>query len=276
MGGWVKPAGNARFGATSHKKDAGPAEFKLGGSTKVGVKEASDVVALPGGKFLVVGDRSDSAAIVDDEGKSSRLKLDGVKSHQSGLEGVAYDPSRNHLFVMSEETGKLLRYEWNPSKNDSPKLEKEFEIDLGGSKNKGVEGLAYLPGDNSPTGKPQLLLVKEGDPKTLAMVDDGGGGKAKEIDLEKQIKDVCKDFSAVAVDPKSGHVFISSDEAGLVAEIKLVKKGDQVKAELVQSFPLRDDKGKSLDRVEGLTFDEKGNLFVLLENERELVKLSRK
>ena len=44
----------------------------------------------------------------------------------------------------------------------------------------------------------------------------------------------------------------------------------------MQSFPLRDDKGKSLDRVEGLSFNEKGDLFVLTENDGKLHQLKRK
>ena len=87
---------------------------------------------------------------------------------------------------------------------------------------------------------------------------------------------MCRDFSAVTVDPKTGHMFLSSDESATVAQIKLVRDGDKVIGKLVQSFPLRDEKGKSLDRVEGLAFNERGDLFGLTENNGKLHQLHRK
>lgn len=272
-GGWNIGAATNRGGGRNVSAKA--AKFEPAEKLKTSMKEASDVVGLPGGRFLVVGDRADKVGVVDKDGKMTKLKLPGLPNGNSQLEGVAYDPVRHHLLVSREEKGEVLRYEWNAEKNDPPKLEKTFKVKLDGSANKGIEGLAYLPGDFSPTGTPQLLAAHEGDPRELLLLGDGGGGKPVKIKLEDQVKDVCKDFSAVAVDPKSGHVFISSDESSTVAELELKRDGDKVIAKLVQSFPLRDNKDKPLDRIEGLTFNEKGDLFVLTENDGALHKLKR-
>ena len=43
------------LGVPQQVRSAGPARFKLAGESKVDVKEASDVVALPKGGFVVVG-----------------------------------------------------------------------------------------------------------------------------------------------------------------------------------------------------------------------------
>lgn len=252
------------------------ARFELSGSLKTGMTEASDVTALPGGRFLVVGDKKDSAVIVGADGKTSSVKLPGLKNGKSELEGVAYDPVRQHLFVAREESREVLRYEWDGKATSEPKLEKTFTFDLGGSANKGLEGLAYIPGETSPTGTPQLLLAKEGEPRELSLVSDSGKGKPLPIKLEKEVLAVCRDFSATAIDPKTGHLFISSDESAAVAQVKLVRDGDKVVGKLVQSFPLRDAKGKALERVEGLSFNEKGDLFVLTENDGTLHQLARK
>ncbi len=252
------------------------ARFELAGSLKTGMTEASDVAALPGGRFIVVGDKKDSAVIVDAQGNKTKLDLPGLKNGKSQLEGVAYDPVRHHLFVSREESRELLRYEWNPDKKTAPVLEKTIDVDAGGPINKGVEGLAYMPGEVSPTGEPQLILAKEGKPRELSIIGDGGKGKPLPIKLEKEVLAVCRDFSAVTIDPKTGHMFISSDESAAVAQIKLVRDGDKVLGKLVQSFPLRDEKGKPLDRVEGLSFNEKGDLFVLTENNGKLHQLNRK
>ena len=189
---------------------------------------------------------------------------------------MTYDPVRHHLFVSREESRELLRYEWDASKKTAPVLEKTISLDDSGPSNKGFEGIAYVPGEFSPTGEPQLLLAKEGSPRELSLMGDGGKGKPLPIKLEREVLAVCRDFSAVTVDPKTGHLFLSSDESATVAQIKMVRDGDKVIGKLVQSFPLRDEKGKTLERVEGLSFNEKGDLFVLTENDGKLHQLSRK
>ncbi len=117
--------------------------------------------------------------------------------------------------------------------------------------------------------------MKEGKPRELLLLDDKGGQKPMKIGLEPQVKSVCKDFSAVAVDPKSGDLFISSDESSTVAQVHLENKGGELTGRLVQSFPLRDKNSKPLARIEGLAFDPKGDLFVLTENDGGLHKLAR-
>ncbi|MCU0695610.1 MAG: SdiA-regulated domain-containing protein [Myxococcaceae bacterium] len=257
---------------------ASAARFELSSTLKTKVKEASDVVALPAGAFAIVGDRSDRITVIDARGRSRSVELPGLKNGKSQLEGVAYDPHRKHLFVAREESGELLRYEWDPSKDTAPKLEKTFAAPSGPDepRNKGIEGLAYLDGHLSPTGRPQLVLAREGKPRRLVLTDDGGGGKPLQVKLEREVYAVCRDFSAVAVDPKTGHLFISSDESATVAQVKLVRDGDTVRGRLVQSFPLRTAKDEPLERVEGLTFDERGDLFVLTENDGDLRRLARR
>ncbi|MDP3504162.1 MAG: SdiA-regulated domain-containing protein [Myxococcales bacterium] len=274
IAGWNIGAAANRGGTRNLAR--GAAKFEVAEKTKYPVKEASDVVALPGGRFVIVGDRSDKMVVVDADGKVTKLKLPGLPNGYSQVEGVAYDPVRHHLIVSREEDAQLLRYEWNPDTKESPKLEKTFQLKAEGPANKGIEGLAYLPGELSVTGRPQLLAANEGKPKSLMMFNDSGSGKPQKIHLESQVTSVCRDFSAVAVDPKTGNVFISSDESSTVAQIELKRQGDKVIGRLVQSFPLRDKKDKPLERIEGLTFNEKGDLFVLTENDGALHRLERK
>lgn len=262
--------------STRRTPQAGPARFEPGAKLKTGVKEASDVIALPGGSFAVVSDKSDRLALIDARGRRTDLELPGLKNGKSQLEGVTWDPSRKHLFVAREESRELLRYEWDPGSGKAPKLEKVFELPKGEHKNKGVEGLAYLAAEQSPTGKAQLLIANEGKPRRVSLLGDGGGGAPLPVKLEKEVLAVCRDFSALAVDPKTGHLFLASDESAAVAQVKLVRDGDTVRGQLVQSFPLRSAKDKTLSRVEGLTFNERGDLFVLSENGGDLRQLIRR
>lgn len=241
-----------------------------------GMPEASDVTALPGGRFLIVGDQKDSATLIDINGKKAKLDLPGLKNGKSQLEGVAYDPKNKRLFVSREEARELVRYDWNAlDKNGKAKADTTIDLSFGGPSNKGIEGMAYLAGDVSPTGQPQLVLAREGQPRELSLVNDSGKGKPLPVKLEKEVLDVCHDFSAVAVDPKTGNLFISSDESAAVVQVKLVRDGDRVRGQFVQSFPLRNEKGKPMTRVEGLAFNEKGDLFVLTENDGKLHQLTR-
>jgi len=221
----------------------------------------------------VVSDLSDKVALVRPDGTHTKIKLEGVKDGQSGLEAVAYDPRKRHLFVVSEEKGELLRYELDAAKGKA-KLEKKFELPLVDG-NKGVEGLTFLPGERSPTGKPQLVVAKEGKPRALYLLDADGSGKPDKIKLDPALEKACKDFAALTVDPLSGHLFVGSEESATAAEVVLVRKGKDVEARLVSTTALVDGEGRPLERVEGLAFDRFGNLHALLEDGRELCRFQR-
>lgn len=258
----------------ARRGDGAPARFQTAAKISTSVKEASDVVALPGGLLGVVSDTKKSLRVIDGRGREKKLDLPGV-SGVSQFEAIAYDPVKQRLFVSREEKGDLLRYEWKGG-GSTPKLEKKIELDLEGPSNKGIEGLAYLPEELSVTGEPQLLAAKEGKPRQLLMFRDSGKGDPVKIELEPQVKDVLKDFSAVAVDPKSGHVFLSSDVSSTVAQVRLVRDGSTVRARLIQALPLRKENDKPLGRIEGLAFNAKGDLYVLTENDGALHELKRK
>lgn len=270
--------GNVRVHAApapaANRRTESPQRLRLASEVALDLKEPSDVVALPGGAFLVVGDRSDRALLLRPDGSSAKVKLPGLKDGKSGLEAVAYDPRKKQLLVVSEESGRLLRYDLD-AKKGTARLLAEEKTGISGKDNKGVEGMAFLPGEASPTGRPQLLLAKEGKPRSLALMAPDGSGKATRVEVDQALLDACADFSGLAVDPVTGHLFVASQESAVVAEVRLVRRKDKVVAELVQALPLRDQKGRSLPRVEGLAFDVRGDLHVLLEDARTLVRFAR-
>lgn len=249
---------------------AGPAQFEAKGSLKTGVKEASDVVALPGGRFLVAGDVSAKLGIVSVDGRTTKLDLGAGFKKPSDFEGVAFDPVRGKLFVAREGTAEILRYSWKGGEGDKAKLESTFKLEGAGGSNKGCEGLAYLPGALSPTQMPQLLALMEGKPKGLLLLNDSGSGTPSTVKLDKALTEKLKDFSGVAVDPRTGHVFISSDVSSAVAQVKLTRQGRDFVGTLVQVIPV------GLSRMEGVTFDDKGNLHVLTENDGKLHTFERR
>jgi uncharacterized protein YjiK len=216
------------------------------------VREASDVASLPDGRFAIVSDRGSAVKLFDRRGNTESLRLPGVRG-ESQFEAVAYAPEREELILSREESRELLRYAWAPSARRA-QLDKRLEVDLRGRENKGIEGLAFLPKRFSPTGADQLVAAKEGDPRQLLLLGPGGGRRPIEVKLSDAIRDQLKDFSGLAVDPKSGDLFVSSDESATVAQLQLRKVRGEVQAELVVAHRLFGPDGP-LPRIEGLTFD---------------------
>jgi uncharacterized protein YjiK len=273
--GWIAPL----TGSTSSSRGLTVAQFTPAQRFDTGVKEASDVVALPGGAMLVVSDTSDKVGLIGADGSRKKLKLEGLPKHKpSQFEGVAYDPVRHNLLLSREESREVLRYEWDPNKAQDPKLKHTYAYNgqLSGPLNKGLEGLAWVSAAQSPIGRAALIGAKEGKPRELVLFDDKGGGTPMSIKVDPAVRAVCQDVSAIGVDPVTGHLFISSDESSMVAQLELVRSGDRIEARLVQALPIKDDDGKPLKRIEGLTFNERGDLFVLTENDGVLRRFNRR
>lgn len=262
-----------------------PATFRIAESLDVEIDEPSDVTALPGGLFLAVSDLDRTAAIIAPGGRVKHVLLAGEDAGgESGFEAVAFDPESGRLFVVSEERHELEIYGFRGEAFADARLlahgalppigsgkKKRKKKDL----NKGVEGMAWLPAALSPTGEAQLVLAKEARPAALFLLDASGGGSPREIALDERIVDVCNDFSGLAVDPVGGRLFLCSDESASFAEIALLDDSGELRADLVGATELRDARGRPLERVEGIALDDRGDLYVLLENDRTLWHFER-
>ena len=252
-----------------------PVRFRAVSHVAVEIKEPSDVTALPGGGFLVVGDQSDNLLVVWRDGSSAKFDLKGVNGGDSGLEAIAFDASAKRLFVSEEEKRTIRRYRFDPANPAAPELEEKIVVDLGGDANKGIEGMCHLPASHSPTGQPQLVIAKERGPRLLALLPATGIGPLRPIPLPKGLKGGCPDFAALAVDPLTGHLFVASEESSSLAEIEVGSESGAIVTALVGVTPLLDAGRHPFPRVEGITFNEAGDLFVLLEDRRELHRLER-
>ncbi len=259
-----------------------PARFRIADAIDAEIEEPSDVVALPGGRFLVVGDLDRTATVIARGTRATRVSL-GSDPGESCFEAVAFDPA-GRIFVVSEERRELEIFDFDPGSavarrvasrtlaiGEGEKRKKEKKK----GRNKGVEGMAWLPAALSPTGSAHLVLAKEARPSMLVLLDTEGAGSPREISLDPQIEDACDDFSGLAVDPTTGHLFLCSDESATVAELELLSRGDEIHAQFIGATELRDPRGRSMERVEGVAIDEAGDLHVLLENDRELWRFAR-
>jgi len=229
-----------------------------------GVEEASDLALLPDGSFITISDTQKELSITDRDGETTVYELDGIKGKTTGFEAVTFDPERQHYLVVSEDKAKMYRYDSNLELLD------KIDIDIDGSDNKGVEGMTYLPANGSPTGKPMLLLAKEGKPKELHLLDPSGDGKLQQLELDSALKGALGDFSGLAYDPVSKHVFVASEESAMLAEVEITGS----KARLISTHPLVDASGNALERVEGIACDKDG-VYALTENDGLIHRYSR-
>lgn len=274
--------------------DAKPAKFKLDGSFKVDVPEPSGVVFLSAQDgFLVASDSDDKLYRVDypkkDDKKGSLdtegLKADGGKKHLTGLEGIAYDPKSRSVLVVSESRTQVSEVPLNRRDWSLGKAEKLGDLpDISQLTNKGWEGLTLLPGAMMPDGKDRILAVHEAAPRRLAILDRKTLEPDAMVKLSDAMKDGVKDLSDVAVDPRTGHLFILSDESDAIMEVALkvrTKPGEggrpkqtvELKKVGVMELPTSD--GGTRMQPEGLCFDDKGNLFVVAEKKQQLFRLTR-
>jgi uncharacterized protein YjiK len=237
----------------------------------VDLEETSDVCPLPGGRFLVVSDVDTRAAVVGADG-TWHLQLTGVKKGDSGFEAVTYDAASGVLACHDEERGQLLLHRWDGREGSLAVLEERFAIEVGKKRNKGIEGIVHLDAGASPTGAPGYLLANEDKPQRLYFLADGADDLAL-VEMERSITEACDDFSGLARDPHRGSFLVVSDESAALVELRLRADEGALHADAVEAYALVDERGKPLERVEGVAVDEEGAWWVLLENDHVLCRV---
>ena len=243
---------------------------------EVELPEPSDVALLPDGRFLVVSDKKPTLAIVGIDGGTSFVQLEKIGKKKTGLEAVTYDATSRLIHAFSEEARSLLRFRWDGDPERDPVYEGARSLSFGDRKNKGVEGLAHLDASASPTGRSALLLANEGAPRGLFLLDAAGAladEAAQEITLDDAVLAACVDFSGLAFDRRSRRILLVSDESSSLVELTLEGDGGRLEARTVACHTLRGSTGAPLDRVEGVAVDAAGRWWVLLEDERVLVRV---
>lgn len=181
----------------------------------------------------------------------------------SDVEGVAW--LGDDLLLVVEERKQALvvvQVPDRPGQVVSRREQRALRLALGDGGNQGFEGAGYdRAGD-------RLFVVKEHSPRKLyeirglrASLD--GGLDVEVIDREAWVVDkfVVRDFSSVEYDPNSGHVLLLSDASKLILEL-------DADGGLVGFQPLAGGFAGLREHVrqaEGMTFDDRGNLYVVSE-----------
>jgi len=147
---------------------------------------------------------------------------------------------------------------------ESVELDDLAHYDLGfpDAGNKGFEGLAW-----DPHGQ-RLLLAKERDPLGLfALPFPGEDGAVGALEALPNQPLLVRDLSSLAIDPRSGHMLMLSDESRLLVELDL--QGEP--RSFISLFGGLNGLVQGIDQPEGVAMDGEGNIYVVGEPNRFFV-----
>ena len=170
--------------------------------------------------------------------------LEGVTALEDGRLAIVDERQRRlSLFRLADDTREL----------DANTFE-HHDLGFPDAGNKGFEGIAWDPQHQ------RLILSKERDPAALfTLASDGHGVSGNLAPLP--VKQLVLDYSAVAVDPRTGHLLALSDQSHTLVE--LTAEGQPVSfISLRRGLHGLD---ATLEQPEGVALDDDGNLYLIGE-----------
>lgn len=207
--------------------------------------------------WAVLNNPEELLALSKDGEVLARYPLSGF----SDVEGITY--LGDNLLLLAEERNQALVVIEVPDRPGALFREDYPGLTLGlqGGDNQGFEGAGYdRDGD-------RLFVVKEHSPRKLYEIRGlkasiRGDFNLEVIDREAWIKDVfASDLSSVHYDARTGHLALLSDQSQLLAELDGSGKLISFRSLLGGFAGLQD----SVPQGEGMTFDERGNLYLVSE-----------
>ncbi|MBI2372605.1 MAG: SdiA-regulated domain-containing protein [Deltaproteobacteria bacterium] len=253
------------------------AKFEVQKPKTTGVDEISSV-AFVDGALLAIDDKTAVVWKLNPGGKPIALREDdGVFDD---LEGLCHDAKRSCLLVVTETERGL--YEIPLSEGGDLKKPKKLGKlpGLAEDANSGCEGITLL---TLPGQKNQVIgAVNEKDPLALSFLDRSSLEEKGRVLIPEPMG--LLDVSDLCVDPKTGHLFLLSDESEVVVEAELRKAEKYLGPGPLSSewslvevgrTVLPGLSGDTRLQPEGITIDEHGDLFVTSEGNQSVMRLKR-
>ncbi len=226
------------------------------------VRGASAVAAVGRALFVV----EDDDGIYRVEGKRAALWA-GRKQHRAlgDLEGLAVDNKRTTLWALAENDGAVLQFSLSGT---SPRPTVIGRLPRPGTKkNKGFEGLAFLPARLSPSGRRSLIAVHEGKPRRVGVFALPDLELTHELKLPDKAKKLLKDLADVTVDPVSGALLLLSDQSRRIVVAHIVD--DELELAGSVNLPL----GRK-EKPEGIDFAGRSRLLVVTDDSAKLLEFA--
>jgi len=209
------------IGAAQQKGDVRPQSLKLIYQVKIDVAEPSGLTVSPDGTSLwTVSDRKKRVYQLDLQG-NVRKKL--PKTHFD-LEGITTAENVNELWIIGERKRMLIQIDTLGNEI------RRIKIDLPGSKNQGLEGIAW-------NNKAKVFyLLNEKNPGVLIKLD-------RDFSIEKKYAiDAAADYSGLFYDAALDKFWITSDESRL-----LMLWSERFGVERAFSFDINKAEGVAVD-----------------------------
>ncbi len=210
---------------------------------------------LTGTLFTVTGQNPQLVEISPQGVILRRIRLYGF-SDPEAVESLG----DGRLAIIDERQRLLAVFEL--PEGDAPlQLSELATYDLGHREagNKGFEGLAWDARSQS------LLLAKERDPLGLySLPFPGEDGAPGALVARADQALMVRDLSSVAIDPRTGHTLLLSDESRLLLELD--RDGQPRSA--MRLLGGLSGLARSIDQAEGVAMDDRGRIFVVGEPNR--------
>jgi hypothetical protein len=226
------------------------------------IRGASAVAAIPGGLLIV----EDDEGIFRVAGGRAALWA-GRDDHPAlgDLEGLATDETHRIVWAVAEEDGAVIALQLR-GRSRRPTLVGHLPRP-GTRKNKGFEGLAFMPARLSPSRRASLVVVNEHKPRRVQFFALPALTLTHDLKLPGRIKDLLDDLADVTVDPVTGALLLLSDQSQRIAVARIV---DQ-KLALLGSYDLPLSRG---EKPEGLDFGSRSRLLVVLDDSAKLLDIA--
>jgi uncharacterized protein YjiK len=237
-------------------------KLTLKGERHLPIRGASAVAAVKGALFVVEDDRG----IYRIKGKRAPLWA-GRDLHPAlgDLEGLAVDEKQSMLWALAEEEGAVLAISLR-TRSPRPTVIGHLPR-LGTKKNKGFEGLAFLPARFSPSGRASLVAVHEEKPRRVGVFALPDLELTHDLKLPDEAKELLKDLSDVTVDPVTGQLLLLSDQSRRVVSARIAGKKLTVSGSY--DLPLRRD-----EKPEGLDFVSSSRLLIVTDKSAKLLEMN--
>ncbi len=226
------------------------------------IRGASAVAAIPGGVLVV----EDDEGIYRVAGGRATLWA-GRDDHPAlgDLEGLATDETRGIAWAIAEEDGAVIALQLR-GRSRQPTLVGHLPRP-GKRRNKGFEGLAFMPARQSPSRRASLVVVNEQKPRRVQLFALPALTLTHDLKLPGELKDLLDDLADVTIDPVTGALLLLSHESQRIAVAGIVDR----KLALIGSYDLPLSRK---EKPEGLDFSSPSRLLVVMDDSAKLLEIA--
>lgn len=210
---------------------------------------------LTGTLFTVTGQNPQLVEFTTSGAILRRIHLDGAADPEAV---EALDDGR--LAIVDERRRRLAVFRLEPGveRLDLNALP-AYDLGFADAGNKGFEGLGWNPRTR------RLVLAKERGPLGLfSLPFPAEGGATGPLEPVASGDLPVRDLSSVAIDPRSGHTLLLSDESRLLVELDLQGQPRS----FIGLFGGRHGLERGIKQAEGVAMDPAGNIYVVGEPNR--------